>query len=87
MTIRHPWWCGQAHHCTASRSGQHRSAPLSIRTAGAVITVTRTRTTAGRNGIEFRTHITLDSAEATASRQARHLAAHILTATTRKDPS
>lgn len=81
MNQPHPWWCGRAHYCAAERGGQHRSAPLSIRTHNATITATRTRNANGRNGIEFRTAIQLPKDETTAHQQAKQLAAQILTST------
>lgn len=59
----HPIWCAQGHLCSASRGGEHRSEPLTILTDYGALVVTRTRTAAGRDRLEVRTVIALDTHE------------------------
>ncbi|MGI5178694.1 hypothetical protein ACQEVZ_20395 [Dactylosporangium sp. CA-152071] len=75
-----PDWCAAGHRCTARLgypSGEHRSAPMSVRAPYGSLVATRIETISGVGHIELRLSARLDRDEVTASRQAHLLAAGV----------
>jgi hypothetical protein len=56
----HTDWCAKGHHCGL---GEHRSTPITLDSAGAVVVLTRVLATTGRQHVEIRFRIGLASGE------------------------
>ena len=75
-----PDWCGAGHLCSAQHgypAGEHRSEPLTVRTAYGVMVVTRVLTIGGRGRLELRLQVDLDADEALATAQAVRVAEEV----------
>ena len=71
----HPSWCARDHSCTAHTlpAGEHRSDLLVWATPYGKFIATRVRTRAGKDRMELRAVVQLDSHQRTAHEQAQRL--------------
>lgn len=77
---QHTPWCARAHHCNL---GDHRSAPVTVRTDYGSVVLTRVQTRTGAQRVEARLSVTLDADPARAIQQSRMLAVSLDAATRR----
>jgi hypothetical protein len=72
-----PRWCGGGHRCTVRHGyphGEHRSAPITVRTSYGVVVCTRVQNIAGRGRLEIRLQVDLPSRECLAEARAVQVA-------------
>ena len=72
-----PIWCAGGHRCTVRHGyphGEHRSAPITVRTSYGVVVCTRVQNIAGRGRLEIRLQVDLPSQEYLAEARAVEVA-------------
>ena len=75
-----PDWCGGGHLCSARLgypAGEHRSEPITVRTAYGVLVITRVLSIGGRGRLEPGLQVDLDADEQLAEAQAVRVAEEV----------